>query len=75
MANLGPGSTDHHKPFGSDVTQKARFGKKHSFKPNLVTPGPGAYDYTKADSLIKSTSRKTSIRPIHKSGNYNPQME
>ena len=81
---MGPGSTEHLKPFGSDL-KRVPFGKKHSFRPNLATPGPGAYDAGRADRLIKSQSQAHSIRARPKdaksqkietdAGRYSPHKE
>ena len=50
-SNVGPGSTDYLKPFGSDVPQKVNFGRRRSEKVS-ENPGPGSYDANKADKHI-----------------------
>lgn len=85
MANLGPGSTEYSKPFGSDVRRKVPFGKRHAFRPD-PNPGPGAYQIDKADKLTKSASQVHSMRPRVKdvstktvtetdAGRYNPHKD
>lgn len=85
MANLGPGSTECSKPFGSDVRSKVHFGKRHAFRP-AANPGPGAYEIHKADKLTQSASQAHSMRPKAKdvsgrtvtetdAGRYNPHKD
>jgi hypothetical protein len=86
MTNVGPGSTEHLKPFGSEVPYKIPFGAKRKVKA-ADNPGPGAYDVGKADKLTKSSSQAPSMRAKQKegvgkapavetdAGRYNPHKE
>lgn len=69
QSHMGPGSTEHLKPFASEVPQRVPFGKRYDDKYNN-NPGPGAYDFGIADKHTKSSTLPQSFRPKI---NYNSQ--
>ena len=60
----GPGSYNPTKPFGHD--SKWFVISENRQNPQVVTVGPGEYNYERADSLTKVKAREVEILPYSK---------
>lgn len=82
VSHMGPGTHDTLKPFGSGLND-VNFGNKYKFDAGK-NPGPGQYDPTKANKLVKQSIYEPFIKdsrndpkidPTPDAGNYEPHSK